>query len=162
MAAEGYMTLGMMAEAHAELDAADAIPDCRMAVAILKLDCLIVEKRWKEAAIYGEALCDLDPDTPDYFLKYAKALTGLGQLEQAAFVLETGPEAIQLLPDFHYHVGRFEAEKGNAWNALHHIEMALAIQADFFQDSDEGRDPVIEPFLSGPSSEDGSEPEWVF
>ena len=69
LAAEGYFELEMSEEALDELGTADLIAESRMGVPAMRLDILLARKRWQEALPVGEALCDLDPDEPQYFIK---------------------------------------------------------------------------------------------
>ena len=96
LAAEGYAAIKMFREAHHQLDLADQLSEWRMTVALMRLDLFVKEHRWDEASIYGELMCELDPDEPDHFKKYATALHARGESDQALWLLREQAET------FHY------------------------------------------------------------
>lgn len=133
-AAEGYTELGMFAEAHEQLDLADARGDFRLEVAIRKLDLFLLEKRWKEAVIYGEILTEFLPEEPEYYMKYATALHALGRTDRAIHVLwlaayETDPAAqVERDPEYQFRLANYELEAGTREDALLHLENAIALE----------------------------------
>ena len=126
-AAEGYFALEMYEDALDELDTADIIPANRMEVLAMRMEIFLAQKRWKESLPLGEALCDLDPDEPQYFIQYAYALRELGRIEDARCVLLDGPECLEESGLFYYNLACYEALLGEAQTALATLRHALAI-----------------------------------
>lgn len=129
-AAEGYTELGMFAEAHRELNLVDQHEEFRLEVAIRKLDLFLAEKRWKDAAIYGEILTEFDEEEPAHFMKYATALHELGRADTAIYVLSLAPSKLERDPEFHWRLAGYELEAGTSEEALFHLENAIALDPE--------------------------------
>lgn len=151
LAAEGYFELEMYEEALDELGTADLIPENRMGVLAMKMDILLAQKRWQEALPVGEALCDLDPDEPQYFISYAYALRELDRIEEARGALLQGPDTLEDSGPFYYNLACYEALLGDPQTALATLQHAFAIDPDLQKTAQEDpdleaiRDKIAEP-----------------
>jgi tetratricopeptide (TPR) repeat protein len=130
LAAEGYFELEMFEDALDELETADQLPENRMEVLTMQLSIFLAQKRWKDSLPLGEALCDLDPDEPQYFIQYAYALRELDRFEDARCVLLDGPEELEQSSLFYYNLACYEALLGETTTALSTLQHAFAIDPD--------------------------------
>lgn len=130
LAAEGYFELEMYEDALEELQTADFLPENRMEVTAMKLSIFIAQKRWKEALPYGEALCDLDPEEPQYFIQYAYVLRELNRVDDARRVLLDGPEELEQSALFYYNLACYEALLGEGQVALSTLQRAFHLDPD--------------------------------
>lgn len=130
LAAEGYFELEMYEDALDELETADANPKNSLAVSAMKLSILIAQKRWEDALPYGEALCDLDPEEPQYFIQYAYVLREVGKIEDARCVLLDGPDELEQSGLFYYNLACYEALLGEGSTALATIQRAFHLDRD--------------------------------
>jgi hypothetical protein len=131
LAAEGYAAISMFSEAHHQLDLAEMMPEWRITVAAMKLDLFMREHCWAEAAIYGALMCDLMPDNPDHFKKYATAMQALGKKDEALCLLRQHAETFHWDPEYHYCLGKLEVTAGAEEPALYHISQAIASNSIF-------------------------------
>lgn len=130
LAAEGYFELDMFEDALEELETADLIPDNRMEALTMRLSIFLSQKRWQDALPLGEALCDLDPDEPQYFIQYAYALREVNRIEDARAVILDGPEALEQSALFYYNLACYEALLGEGQVALATLQRAFHLDAD--------------------------------
>lgn len=142
LAAEGYFELEMYEEALDELETADALPDNRMQVLAMRLDILLAQKKWQEALPLGEALCDLDPEEPQYFISYAYALRELDRIEEARGALLQGPETLEESGLFYYNLACYEALLGDPNTALATLRHAFALEPELKKSAQD--DPDLE------------------
>ena len=130
LAAEGYFELEMYEDALEELKTADLLPENRMEVVSLRLTIFLAQKRWKEALPLAEALCDLDPEEPQFFIQYAYALRETGRIEDARHVLLDGPDELEQSALFYYNLACYEALLGEGQVALSTIQRAFHLDPD--------------------------------
>jgi tetratricopeptide (TPR) repeat protein len=118
LAAQGYVELGLFAEARRELA---ALPDGvaeRVDVVEVMLLCLMAEARWGEACELALGLCAAEPEEPGGFIHAAYCLHELGRTAEAVDLLGRGPVALRSKSVFYYNMGCYYARLGDEEKAL--------------------------------------------
>lgn len=146
LAAQGYLELGMVEEALAELvdvptyaiSDPDAAPDPYLIE--LRLHILMKGERWSDALSSAKELLLLDSAALPAYIHGAFALHELGRTTEARDLLLRGPEVLGMDPTYHYNIGCYEAVLGNIESAKRSLEKCFALDEtyrDFAkQDSD--------------------------
>lgn len=133
LAAQGYLELGMVGEALAELasieDPAAFSHDPDLLE--LRLQILMQGRRWTEALEAAETLLRASPGTVSAYIHGAFALHELGRTAEARDLLLKGPPILRNDPTFHYNIGCYEAVLGNREAALHSLRESFAIDATY-------------------------------
>ena len=145
-AAEGYAELGMFAEAHQQLDLADEYHDFRLEVAVRKLDLFVLEKRWKDAVIFGEILTEFLPEEQAPLMKYATALHELGHTDRAIHALSLAADEFECDPEYQFRLAGYEIEAGSRTDALRHLENAIALDPKVRTRA--WVDPILRPLIA--------------
>ena len=146
LAAQGYLELGMVEEALAELvdvpTSAISDPDTAPDPYIieLRLHILMKGERWSDALSSAKELLLLDSAALPAYIHGAFALHELGRTTEARDLLLRGPEVLGMDPTYHYNIGYYEAVLGNIESAKRSLEKCFALDEtyrDFAkQDSD--------------------------
>jgi tetratricopeptide (TPR) repeat protein len=146
LAAQGYLELGMVEEALAELvdvptsviSDPDTAPDPYLIE--LRLHILMKGERWSDALSSAKELLLLDSAALPAYIHGAFALHELGRTTEARDLLLRGPEVLGMDPTYHYNIGCYEAVLGNIESAKRSLEKCFALDEtyrDFAkQDSD--------------------------
>jgi tetratricopeptide (TPR) repeat protein len=146
LAAQGYLELGMVEEALAELvdvptsviSDPDTAPDPYLIE--LRLHILMKGERWSDALSSAKELLLLDSSALPAYIHGAFALHELGRTTEARDLLLRGPEVLGMDPTYHYNIGCYEAVLGNIESAKRSLEKCFALDEtyrDFAkQDSD--------------------------
>ena len=111
-AAQGYLELGMVDDALAELDSLPIAARERVEVLHLRCSAHIQARRWPEALQIGQLVCQLDPQGPPGFLQAAFCLHELGRTREAREVLLGGPSSLLNEATYHYNLGCYDAALG--------------------------------------------------
>jgi predicted Zn-dependent protease len=131
LAAQGYLELGMAAEALAELA---ALPDIEIRdpdIIELRLHILMQATRWADALSTAEELIRLNADAIPAYIHGAFALHELGRTEEARNLLLKGPSELRKDPTFHYNIGCYEAVLGNREAALSSLQASFALDETY-------------------------------
>lgn len=146
LAAQGYLELGMVEEALAELvdvptsviSDPDTAPDPYLIE--LRLHILMKGERWSDALSSAKELLLLDSAALPAYIHGAFALHELGRTTEARDLLLRGPAVLGMDPTYHYNIGCYEAVLGNIESAKRSLEKCFALDEtyrDFAkQDSD--------------------------
>jgi tetratricopeptide (TPR) repeat protein len=129
LAAQGYVELGLHAEARAELASLPTSLTQRADVMELNLLCLMGEQRWADALKLSQRLCTLEPDMPGGFIHAAYCLHELGCTEEALDVLARGPAGLRTKPVYYYNLGCYLACLGQKEKALNLLRRAFEMDA---------------------------------
>ncbi|CAN5375390.1 hypothetical protein BH23VER1_BH23VER1_37700 [soil metagenome] len=116
-AAVGYMELGMLEDAWAELD---GIPEPILeseAGVHLRLLLLLREERWDKGLAMAVRLCALTPGMPTGFIHGAYCLHEMGRTEEAQQTLLEGPDSLRQEPIFFYNLACYKAALGEEADA---------------------------------------------
>lgn len=125
LAAQGYVELGLHAEARAELDALPPGAEERVDVIELMLLCLMGGQQWAEALTLTQKLRALEPGEPGGFIHAAYCLHELGRTEEALEVLNHGPPALRTKPVYYYNLGCYLARLGQDEKALRLLKQSF-------------------------------------
>ena len=131
LAAQGYMELGMVDEALAEIS---SLTSCQMRDAViveLRLHILMQGEQWDEALATAEELLRITPDAVPAFIHGAFALHELGRTSEARDLLLKGPPVLLKDPTFHYNIACYEAVLGNRESALRSLSKSFALDETF-------------------------------
>ena len=124
-AAQGYIELGLHAEASAELSALPVSAHARVEVIELNVLCLMAEKRWEDAFALAARLCEQEPAEPGGFIHAAFCLHELGRTAEALDFLGRGPAALRTKPVYYYNMGCYHAKLGQMDKALRYLKQAF-------------------------------------
>ena len=91
----GYLELGMYEDANNELDSLPLKMQEHPTVQLARLEVLVEMKRWEEAVLLGESLCDLWPQELEYWFKTAFCQHELKQTMDAKQTLLKAPAQIR-------------------------------------------------------------------
>lgn len=126
IAAQGYVELGLFAEAREELDALPEKMLNRTDVVELTVLLLMGEQRWEEALAHSRRLCAAEPDEPGGFIHAAYCLHEMGRTREAVDVLIRGPASLQGKAVFFYNMGCYRARLGELDAAVEMLQAAFS------------------------------------
>ncbi len=118
LAAQGYVELGLHAEAREQLTNLPTEALTRVDVQEILLLCLMAEQRWPEALEMTLRLCEEEPDEPGGFIHAAYCLHEMGRTADALEILRKGPAALRSKAVYYYNLGCYHAQLGNVEQAL--------------------------------------------
>lgn len=130
IAAQGYVELGLFAEAEAELSPLPAAMRERVDVIEIILLCLMGGRRWEEALALASELCRQEPGEPGGFIHAAFCLHELGKTEEAVEVLSNGPASLRTKAVYYYNIGCYHARLGHYDQSLTYLERAFEMDGD--------------------------------
>ena len=128
-AAFGWIELGNVPEALAELDRIPVDLQSLPAVQASRLDCLIAGEKWNEAATLAKALCEQYPEEAGFWLHnaYATRRCECGSIEAAHELLAP---CVELFPDewlIAYNVACYFCRMDRLEEAVAMLEIARAV-----------------------------------
>jgi predicted Zn-dependent protease len=142
LAAQGYLDLGMVEEALAELSSFQGLHSQDPDLLELRLHILMQGHLWGDALTAAEELLRVKPDSLPPYIHGAFALHELGRTAEARDLLLKGPSILRKDPTFHYNIGCYEAVLGNRESALRSLSESFALD-ETFRDFAQ-RDPDLE------------------
>ncbi|MBX7208236.1 MAG: hypothetical protein K1X78_08005 [Verrucomicrobiaceae bacterium] len=125
IAAQGYVELGLFADAREELGALPREFAGRSDVVEITVLCLMGERRWEEALSLARQLCALEPEEPGGFIHAAYCLHELDRTREAVDVLVRGPSSLQGKAVFFYNMGCYRAKLGEVDAAVDMLQRAF-------------------------------------
>jgi tetratricopeptide (TPR) repeat protein len=126
IAAQGYVELGLFAEAREELGALPEGLQERTDVVEVTVLCLMGEQRWEEALAFARRLCASEPEEPGGFIHAAYCLHEMGRTREAVDVLVRGPASLQGKAVFFYNMGCYRAKLGEVDAAVEMLQKAFS------------------------------------
>lgn len=141
--ARGYLELGMVEEAAAELAAVPA--EAAETLEVLGLQALVFQeqKKWAHLRVVTHKLVRMAPDDAGWWIMWAYAVRRSDSLEAAEKILH---EAEVLHPKdatIQFNLGCYACQLGNLTNAKNRVDRAIALNAAFQQMA--ASDPDLEP-----------------
>ncbi|MBL9129664.1 MAG: hypothetical protein JNG86_00585 [Verrucomicrobiaceae bacterium] len=124
-AAQGYVELGLHAEAREELSALPVDAHSRVDVIEITLLCLMGEKRWEEAFALAANLCEKEPAEPGGFIHAAFCLHEMDRTAEALDFLGRGPATLRTKPVYYYNMGCYHAKLGQLHKALRYLSQSF-------------------------------------
>ena len=131
LAAQGYLELGMVEEALAELSSFSGPFAQDPDIVELRLHIQMQGERWNDALTSAEELLRITPDAVPAFIHGAFALHEMGRTSEARDLLLKGPPVLKNDPTFHYNIGCYEAVLGNKESALQSLQLSFAIDETY-------------------------------
>lgn len=131
LAAQGYLELGMVEEALAELSLLPVLFDQDPDILELRLHILMQGERWNDALTSANELLSISPDAVPAFIHGAFALHEMGRTSEARDLLLRGPAVLRNDPTFHYNIGCYEAVLGNKEAALQSLRQSFALDGTY-------------------------------
>ncbi len=125
-AAQGYIVLGLFADARKEMAALPPEATKRTDVVELRVLCSMGEKDWDAALIDAIWLCTLEMDEPGGYIHAAYCMHELGRTEEAFRFLRNGPPSLRKKAVYFYNLGCYSARLGRIQQALGYLEKAFA------------------------------------
>jgi tetratricopeptide (TPR) repeat protein len=124
-AAQGYVELGLHAEAREELAALPVAAHGRVDVIEITLLCLMGERRWEEAFALAAKLCQQEPSEPGGFIHAAFCLHEMNRTAEALDFLGRGPASLRTKPEYFYNMGCYHAKLEQVDKALRYLRQAF-------------------------------------
>jgi predicted Zn-dependent protease len=143
LAAQGYVELGLHAEAREEMRQLPKAAFDRSDVVELTLLCLMGEQRWGEALVVAQKLCELEPQQPGGFIHAAFCLHELGRTREALDLLARGPASLRTKPVYYYNLGCYLARLGEEEKALHLLRQSFEMDGSLRRHA--RHDPDLDP-----------------
>ena len=131
LAAQGYLELGMVDEALAELVAVEPLATLDPELAELRLHILMQVRRWADALAASGELLRIDPKAQAAYIHGAFALHELGRTAEARDLLLRGAALLAEDPTFHYNIGCYEAVLGNRESALLSLRKSFSLDETY-------------------------------
>ena len=131
LAAQGYLELGMVEEALAELSSTGTLGFNDPDIIELRLHVLIQGRKWDEAIVAAEELLRIKTDALPAYIHGAFALHETGRTVEARDLLLKGPSLLREDPTFHYNIGCYEAVLGNRDAALASLRQSFEMDKTF-------------------------------
>jgi tetratricopeptide (TPR) repeat protein len=131
LAAQGYLELGMVEEALAELSFFQPQEINDPDLLELRLHILMQEGRWSEALLSAEELLRLNASAVPAYIHGAFALHELGRTAEARDLLKRGPEILRNDPTYHYNIGCYEAVLGYRELAKESLKKSFALDETY-------------------------------
>lgn len=128
-AADGYLYLGMPAEALGELGRVSSLEQTDPSVMLAKVRVLLHLKDWREAEVLSLAGTMNHPQEEEFTVQRAFALHQLNKGDEAAEVLLSAPEWIRRTGILHYNLACYEARLGDPSTAKQCIRAAIQLNA---------------------------------
>lgn len=140
VAAQGYVELGLFAEARAELSCLSPDLQERVDVIEITLLCLMGGHCWEEALTLAKKLCAQEPAEPGGFIHAAFCLHELGRTHDAVEILSHGPGTLRTKPVYYYNMGCYHACLGQLDKSLTYLERAFEMDGELRQHAKKDRD----------------------
>ena len=131
LAAQGYLELGMVEEALAELVAVQSPMISDPDLIEMRLHILMQGGRWSDALASAEELLRLNSSALSAYIQGAFALHELGRTTEARDLLLRGPQVLRNDPTFHYNIGCYEAVLGNCDSAMRSLKKSFALDETY-------------------------------
>lgn len=131
IAADGYLYLGMPAEALRELDEINPAEQKHASVLRARIRVLLHLKRWLDADELSALGQEVYPDENEFMVQRAFALHQLKRGGEAVHVLLNAPEWIRRTGILHYNLACYEAQLGDMNTARQCIRAAIEINSSF-------------------------------
>lgn len=131
LAAQGYLELGMVEEALAELVPLERLIPNDPEFLDLRLHALMKAERWSDAVLVASDLLHRCKEALPAYIHGAYALHELGRTAEARELLLQGPLVLREDPTFHYNIGCYEAVLGNREAAIESLKQSFSLDKSF-------------------------------
>jgi Tfp pilus assembly protein PilF len=141
--ARGYLELGMIAEAAAELDLVPPESANDIEVRLLRAVVLQEQKRWPALAETAASLVDEQPGNPSGWIMWAYAVRRSQSLPAAEKILLAAAKQHPEEATIQFNLGCYACQQGDMEKAQAYVKNAIALD-DQFRSAAE-KDPDLEP-----------------
>jgi predicted Zn-dependent protease len=142
-AADGYLYLGLPAEALAEIERLSAADQDNNALLRMRIRVLLHLHRWQEAQRIAALGASIYPGEEEFTVQRAFALHMLRRPREAARVLQSAPEWLRRTGVLHYNLACYEVRFGDLDSARECIATACEMNEAFRRNL--GTDPDLAP-----------------
>ncbi len=125
LAAQGYVELGLFADAREEIASLPPEECDRPDVIELQTLCLMGEHEWEQALGFARKLCEAEPREPGGYIHAAYCLHEMGRTEEAIELLTSGPPSLQDKAVYFYNLGCYHARLGQIDSAVRMLRTAF-------------------------------------
>ena len=123
--AQGYLTLGMVADAAAEIDLIKPEEQSSDEVLEITIDLYSARRDWELAVAAAEEYTQRHPDEPKGWISWAYALRRLKSISEAELVLLQAEKRIgDTCALVHYNLACYRCQLGDRAGALHRLARA--------------------------------------
>jgi predicted Zn-dependent protease len=127
--AQGYLTLGLVAEATAELEAISAEDRLSDEVLEVTIDLHSMQQQWDLAVIAAQEFARRHPDDPKGWISWAFALRRLKNIPEAELILLEGEKRIGgTCALIHYNLACYRCQLGDRTGALQRLTLACSME----------------------------------
>jgi Tfp pilus assembly protein PilF len=146
--ARGYIELGMLDEAEAEL--ARVSPEDADKMEVLALHVAILHERhdWEKLRVLAETLVSRNPEYPDWWITWAYAARRSINLVAAESILRKAEQLHPTNATIQFNLGCYACQLGNLIAARARIAKAIQLDENFRAAADS--DPDLEPLREFP------------
>ena len=148
----GYLELGMVIEANAELDAIPADEALRPEVVALKVGLFQAAQKWRELRTYAKELVEADPAEAGWWIIWAFAARRAATVKAAEKILLRAEAQHPRDATIQFNLGCYACQLGDFPTAKARIVRAISLDSDFLKNALE--DPDLQPLRD-------SEPDWI-
>jgi tetratricopeptide (TPR) repeat protein len=128
----GYLGLGMVSEAGAELEGIAAEEQARPVVRSLRVDVHMAAKQWRKVVIVAGDLAREHPEVENAWIGWAYALRELGRIEEARAVLrQAEPRFGESSAVLHYNLACYDSLLGELESARARLATACRMDEHF-------------------------------
>jgi Flp pilus assembly protein TadD len=129
--AQGYLALGMVAEAAAELARLPAADAQRPEALAVRLAVLHEQKKWTEVRDLARELVRSTPAEPALWISWAYATRRAESLDAAEEILREAEERHPTEPTIQFNLGCYACLRGDLAAARAHVDRAIALDSSF-------------------------------
>src|SRR5262245_45774676 len=129
--AQGYLALGMVTEAAAELQHLSPFDAQRPEATAVRLAILHEQKKWDEVRDLSRELVRRSPDEAALWVSWAYATRRAESLEAAERILREAAAQHPIEPTIQFNLGCYACQRGDLITARAHVERAIALDSKF-------------------------------
>ena len=144
--AQGYLALGMVAEAAAELEKLPTEDAQRPEALAVRLAVLHEQQKWIEVRDLSRAMVTRTPSEPALWVSWAYATRRAESLEAAEKILRDAEAQHPTEPTIQFNLGCYACQRGDLIAARAHVDRAIALDPKFAELA--ATDPDLGPLRS--------------
>jgi Flp pilus assembly protein TadD len=129
--AQGYLQLGMIAHAAAELDCISGADAQSREVLAVRLAVLHEQKNWPAVRDLASTLVRRDPAEPALWITWAYATRRADSLDAAEKILIEAEKLHPADPTIHFNLGCYACQRGDLPAAKERVDCAIKLDAKF-------------------------------
>jgi Tfp pilus assembly protein PilF len=142
--AHGYLELGMIAAAAAELDHIKGAEAESRDVLAVRLAILHEQKNWPAVRDLARDLVARDPSEPGLWITWAYATRRADSLEAAETILLEAEKLHPIEPTIHFNLGCYACQRGDLLTTKRRVDAAAGLDPKFIEIA--ATDPDLEAY----------------